>query len=697
MNKIFYLIFLLITSINITAQKKSYSLEKALQNPESVESLDLSSQNLTKLPNSIGKLVNLKNLVLSRNHLTKLPETIANLKDLKSLTLDQNKLIELPKNIGYLKSLEYLSAEENQLYKLPKSIGDLEALTMLIVSKNNLTELPESFGNLKKLKFLDVKNCKIKKLPKSIGNCASLEYFNALKNELKVLPESFSNLKHLERLVLTSNQLIKLPKKIGSLTMLNKLELRKNQITELPESFYNLPKIEEFDLTDNKIHIISKNIGNLKSLKSIQLQSNPLTKLPEEIGDLSNLELLWLNKNKLTSLPVSIGKLSNLEKLSAGYMNLKSVPNTITKLQNLKSLKLDKNQLTSLPLAIGDMKKLKNLNVKSNMLTSIPASLGNLKLSSLDIRENLITELPQSVIDMGCFDVHKDKHVYYPSRAELIKKDRERIQNKIKKEETDQSTKEKDNIAELEKIRLQKIKEQEKFRLYHNVLTDELRIKGKELSKLEPFKSNTKYNKIINSLHDKIDRYSVSKHITSLNYIMYISEIPNNYKTKYYLSDREINDFKNISHLSAHALADSYISAKNYQKAIEYLKLALVKFPYHSYSGTTVNKDRLRIRTDLAEIYYEIKNKNDAYVYVLANIINGESFRNHEKILIDYLKGEDKVQFKKDLNAAINTIKIKANKEYEITFRSKKYTFYDGPYKKSLANMKTILLSIKLE
>jgi len=48
MVKIFYFTFILL----ISSQKRSNSLEEALQNPKSIEYLDLISKNLTELPKS---------------------------------------------------------------------------------------------------------------------------------------------------------------------------------------------------------------------------------------------------------------------------------------------------------------------------------------------------------------------------------------------------------------------------------------------------------------------------------------------------------------------------------------------------------------------------------------------------------------------------------------------------------------------
>lgn len=84
-----------------------------------VTKLDLSSNELTSLPDSITTLVNLEILDLSNNNLTSLPESIGNLVNLKRLNLSRNQLTSLPKSFNDLVNLEILNLFLNQLETLP--------------------------------------------------------------------------------------------------------------------------------------------------------------------------------------------------------------------------------------------------------------------------------------------------------------------------------------------------------------------------------------------------------------------------------------------------------------------------------------------------------------------------------------------------------------------------------------------------
>lgn len=89
--------------------------------PITLTHLNLASNNLMYIPDSIGELVNLTQLYLAYNKIKRIPDNITNLTKLKRLTLCHNKLTCLPVNIGKLK-LDYFSAGNNNLRTLPASM-----------------------------------------------------------------------------------------------------------------------------------------------------------------------------------------------------------------------------------------------------------------------------------------------------------------------------------------------------------------------------------------------------------------------------------------------------------------------------------------------------------------------------------------------------------------------------------------------
>ena len=167
------------------------------------------------------------------------------------LDLTDENLTKLPESIGKLKELEFLYLDDNKLTKLPDSIGNLKNLTEIYCDSNNLTTLPESIGNLRKLSMIDLHGNRLTSLPSSFGNLKNLESLYLGYNNLTRLPPQICNLPKLESLYLSGNNLTILPPQIGNLQKLESLDLSGNNLTILPPQIGNLPKLKSLDLRGN--------------------------------------------------------------------------------------------------------------------------------------------------------------------------------------------------------------------------------------------------------------------------------------------------------------------------------------------------------------------------------------------------------------------------------------------------------------
>lgn len=108
--------------------------------------LNLSHNELAKLPRSTSNLRNLTTLNLNHNKLTQFPEVVITLINLRHLFLNDNQLSILPANIKNLEKLEELELRNNKIRSLCKYIVDLDNLEMLSVTGNPLA--PEEIRNL---------------------------------------------------------------------------------------------------------------------------------------------------------------------------------------------------------------------------------------------------------------------------------------------------------------------------------------------------------------------------------------------------------------------------------------------------------------------------------------------------------------------------------------------------------------------
>ena len=125
---------------------------------------------LDKIPKSIYYLSSLSTLDLSNmslplfGHLS-LPDTIGKLKNLKHLDVSNNRLKYLPECIGDLTGLQILKLKGCHIGSLPESIGNLENLQELDLFENDIFYLPKCIGNLKSLQILNLRHTKVKSLP----------------------------------------------------------------------------------------------------------------------------------------------------------------------------------------------------------------------------------------------------------------------------------------------------------------------------------------------------------------------------------------------------------------------------------------------------------------------------------------------------------------------------------------------------
>ncbi|MCX6745621.1 MAG: leucine-rich repeat domain-containing protein [Candidatus Parcubacteria bacterium] len=100
--------------------------------------LDLSNQNLTKVPDYVFNLTNLQELNLSNNKLTgAIQSQIGQLKKLKVLNASNNLMTGIPAEVGQLTNLQILDLSNNQLTGLPNELGNLKNLQTFNISGNN--------------------------------------------------------------------------------------------------------------------------------------------------------------------------------------------------------------------------------------------------------------------------------------------------------------------------------------------------------------------------------------------------------------------------------------------------------------------------------------------------------------------------------------------------------------------------------
>ncbi|EQB61893.1 leucine-rich repeat containing protein, partial [Vairimorpha apis BRL 01] len=153
------------------------------------------------------------------NNISKLPENIGNLKNLKFLRCRN------------LNAIEEISLSNNKIKNLPNSINNLKNLIRLHLNNNKLTEFTDDCEGLIKLTNLHLSNnlltnfsrvCKIK----------SLEILNLSTNNIILfLPKELLRCTKLKKLILYNNQIQRIPiELLGILSNLDCLDLKQNSL-----------------------------------------------------------------------------------------------------------------------------------------------------------------------------------------------------------------------------------------------------------------------------------------------------------------------------------------------------------------------------------------------------------------------------------------------------------------------------------
>lgn len=195
-----------------------------------VATLDLSRQNLSRIPQELFSLHHLSTLDLSNNQLTDLPKsfysTFAQLQqlDLTNNPLDPNKYLEIAtrlsemNNLGVLKFdvpafniiLQHAIQERSALYKVWRTLCNT---TPSLPELGTIAEIREAFRSkacqqeLLKIDSLDLSGCELTLLPSEIFELRNLEVLDLSFNPFTVLPSTIKQLAKLETLDLSSTHI----------------------------------------------------------------------------------------------------------------------------------------------------------------------------------------------------------------------------------------------------------------------------------------------------------------------------------------------------------------------------------------------------------------------------------------------------------------------------------------------------------
>jgi len=343
---------------------------RLIKQAEKSTTLDLGFTGLTKIPNEVFKLTQLKELRLSNRRRNKKNKKWIN-SDNANKGQRNNSISEIPPEIVKLKNLEILYIGGST--DLQKDTYNYDKWQI-----SNISYIKE----LKKLSHLDLYDNDISDIS-IIGELPELEYINLGSNHISDIT-GLDKLQKLKDIDLSANHISDISP-IGSLIELTRLILHTNNISDI-SALKNMKKLNALNLSYNKI----SDILILESLKDtltfLSLTANSLLDI-SVLKKNHKLRALYLRDNEQIKDFSVLQSLKNLKKLFLRSNNISDIK-FLERLYKLQELELGLNNISDIS-ALKGLKKLAALDISSNnTISDISILEGLTKISTLNIGSN---------------------------------------------------------------------------------------------------------------------------------------------------------------------------------------------------------------------------------------------------------------------------------------------------------------------
>ena len=168
--------------------------------------LDLSC-GLTEFPREIFALADtLETLNLTGNALSALPDDLGRLHRLRVLFCSDNRFTELPASIGQCRQLDIVGFKANRIAHVSAEALP-PSLRWLILTDNAIEALPDTLGDCTRMQKLMLAGNRLRALPPSVARCQQIELLRLSANRFEVLPEWLPTLSRLAWLACAGNPL----------------------------------------------------------------------------------------------------------------------------------------------------------------------------------------------------------------------------------------------------------------------------------------------------------------------------------------------------------------------------------------------------------------------------------------------------------------------------------------------------------
>lgn len=133
--------------------------------------------------------------------------------------------------------------------------------------------------------------------------------------------------------------------------------------------------------------------------------------------------------------------------------------------------------------------------------------------------------------------------------------------------------------------------------------------------------------------------------------------------------------YSNYKHYSTFNIANIEYNRGNFEKALDYYRQCLTKYPYYNESGTDLRMNKNRITIFIVDCLKGLKKYDEALASIIPEALDSYGSSNYNSVVKSAMtlieKNFDKKQIATELEAAFKTIKQKKNKyQFAFTWRN---------------------------
>ncbi|XP_054300318.1 leucine-rich repeats and immunoglobulin-like domains protein 3 isoform X3 [Pongo pygmaeus] len=349
---------------------------------QSLREVKLNNNELETIPNLGPVSANITLLSLAGNRIVEmLPEHLKEFQSLETLDLSSNNISELKTAFPALQ-LKYLYLNSNRVTSMEPGYFDNLANTLLVLklNRNRISAIPPKMFKLPQLQHLELNRNKIKNVDGlTFQGLGALKSLKMQRNGVtKLMDGAFWGLSNMEILQLDHNNLTEITKGwLYGLLMLQELHLSQNAINRIsPDAWEFCQKLSELDLTFNHLsRLDDSSFLGLSLLNTLHIGNNRVSYIADcAFRGLSSLKTLDLKNNEISwTIEDMNGAFSGLDKLRRLILQgnrIRSITKkAFTGLDALEHLDLSDNAIMSLQgNAFSQMKKLQQLHLNTSSL-----------------------------------------------------------------------------------------------------------------------------------------------------------------------------------------------------------------------------------------------------------------------------------------------------------------------------------------